>query len=53
MCCFVPDEGLWILVVVVDEAGDGIFKFLGGAVISTPEWLIGQGGELALDQVGP
>jgi hypothetical protein len=51
VCCFVPDEGFWILVVVSDEASDGVFEFLGGAMDAAPQLLVGEGREPAFDQV--
>ena len=34
-----PDEGLWVLVVVLDEGADGVYEFPGGAVNAAPELL--------------
>ena len=31
-----PDEGLWLVVVVVDEAADVLFEFFGGSVSLVP-----------------
>jgi hypothetical protein len=53
VCCFVPDEGLWVLVVVLDEGSDGVLEFSGGAVNAAPELFFGECGEAAFYQVEP
>ena len=35
---FVPDEGFWVAVVVLDEVVDGGFEFLGGTVDAAPSY---------------
>ena len=50
---FVPDEGLWLFVVLMDESLDGRFEFFGGAVYPAPELLFGEFGEPTFDQVEP
>ena len=37
VCGVVPDEGLWVAVVVLDEVVDGGFEFLGGTVDAAAE----------------
>ena len=49
----VPDEGLWVLVVLLDEAADSVLQFLGGAMDTTPQLLVGECGKPSLDQVEP
>jgi hypothetical protein len=43
VCGFVPDEGFWMCVVVLDEAVDGGFQFFGGVMDAAPEPVIGDG----------
>ncbi len=45
--CLVPEEGLWVFVVVLDEGSDGFFEFSGGAVDAAPELFFGERGEPA------
>jgi hypothetical protein len=53
VCGFVPDERLWVFVVVLDEAADGCFQFFGGAMDATPELFLSKQSEPAFDQVEP
>ena len=53
VCGFVPDEGFWVSIVVLDEAADGVFQFLGGAVDAAPKLLFCQCCKPAFDQVEP
>ena len=53
VCAFMPDEGLWMLVVVIDVVSNGLFQLFGGAVNAAPELLFGESGEPAFDQVQP
>jgi hypothetical protein len=53
ICCFVPDKGLGVFVVMLDEISDCVFKFPGGAVNAAAKLFVGEGGEPALDQVEP
>ena len=48
-----PDEGLWVAVVVFDEVIDGRFQFFGRTVDAAPELAFGEQGEPAFDQVQP
>ncbi len=48
-----PDQGLGILVVVVDVAADGLFQLFGRAMNASPELLFGEGSEPSFDQVQP
>jgi hypothetical protein len=48
-----PDEGLWVAVVVLDEVVDGGFEFLGGAVDAATELAFGEQREPAFDQIEP
>ena len=48
-----PDEGLWVFVVVLDEATDGLLQFLGGAMDAAAELFFGQQREPAFHQVEP
>jgi hypothetical protein len=50
---FVPDEGFWVAVVVLDEAAYGSFQFSGRAMRSASELFVGQRGEPSFDQVQP
>ena len=52
-CGFMPDEGFWILVVVLDEALEGSFQFFGGAMDAAPELLFSEQREAAFYQVEP
>ena len=53
VCGFVPEEGLWVAVVVLDEVVDGGFEFLGGAVAAAAELAFGEQREPAFDQIEP
>jgi hypothetical protein len=48
-----PEEGLWVLVVVLDEGFNGLFEFFGGTVNSAPKLLSGERDESAFHQVEP
>src|ERR1035437_6231628 len=48
-----PDKGLWVAVVVLDEVVDGGFEFLGGAVDAAAELAFGEQGEPSFHQVEP
>ena len=48
-----PDEGFWVFVVVLDEAADGVFQFVGGSMHSSAELLFGQQGKPAFNKVEP
>jgi hypothetical protein len=39
---FVPDEGFWVSVVVLDEVVDGGLEFLGGAMDGAAELALGE-----------
>jgi hypothetical protein len=46
---FVPDEGFWVSVVVLDEVVDGGLQFLGGAMDAAAELAFREQGEPAFD----
>ena len=48
-----PDEGLWVAIVVLDEVVDGGFEFLGGTVDAAAELAFGEQREPAFDQIEP
>ena len=48
-----PYEWLWVLVVVLDEASDSAFQFIGGAVYSTAELLFCEQSKPAFNKVEP
>ena len=48
-----PDKGLWIFVVVLDEIADGVFQFVGRAMHSSVELLFGQQSKPAFNKVEP
>jgi hypothetical protein len=47
----VPDEWLWVAVVVLDEGADGIFQFFGRAMHGASNLAFGEQGEPAFDEV--
>ena len=54
VCGFVPDEWLWVFVVVLDEAARRVvFQFSGGAMDAAPELFVGEQGKPAFDKVEP
>lgn len=48
-----PDEGLWVAVVELDEATDSLFQFFGGAMDASAKLLFSQYCEEAFHQVEP
>jgi len=48
-----PYEGLWVFVVVLDEAADGVFQFVGGAMHCSTELLFAQQSKPAFNQIEP
>jgi hypothetical protein len=50
---FCPSEGLGIVIDGVDVIPDGLFEFLGGAMDTPPQLLLGQESEETLDLVKP
>lgn len=48
-----PDEGLWLFVVVLDVGVDGLFEFFGRAMHSTPQLFFRQHGEPTFDKIQP
>jgi hypothetical protein len=48
-----PDQGLWMLVTVIDVVSDGLFQLFGGSVNASPELLFGEVGEPSFDQIQP
>ena len=50
---FGPFEGLWVLVVLVDEGADVSFELAGRTVYPALQLLAGQFGEPALDLIDP
>lgn len=50
---FVPDEGLWIAVVVLDEVADGLFEFFGRAMDTAAQLFFRQCREPSFYEVDP
>jgi len=50
---FCPDKGLWVAVGVVDEAVDGLLKFLEGTEDAPLETPFGEQREQAFDGIEP
>ncbi len=45
------DQGLGMLVVVVDVVSDSLLQLFGGAMNASSDLLFGEGGEPSFDQV--
>ena len=48
-----PDEGLWVVVVGLDEGGDGGLQFVHAAMDAALDLLVGKQRKPALDLVEP
>jgi hypothetical protein len=53
VCGFLPDEWLWVPVLLLDEFSDGGFQFFGRAMNAMAELFLRQQRKPSFDQVQP